>query len=143
MKLETSEHLLEAIIDLKKAFGRVSRQKLIRKLEKLGVTIDLSNHLIIFLFTFSVSTTEDVTSACALLTIGIAKEGTASLELFGVYINDLAGRLRSSLGRDAEGTGPCEKYPRKLVADDVILVAESGEELQVLLDECSAWEEEK
>lgn len=141
-KLETDEHLMSAILDLTKAYDRVSRKIIIKKLEQLGVPIDLINQILIFLLPIHVTTTGDVTSATAIITIGLTQGGTASPALFRLYINDLAGRLIIAAGKDIDGNESHTFDPRKLVEDDVILVANSKEQLQKLLEVCSARDTE-
>lgn len=74
-----------------------------------------------------------------MLTVGLAQGDTASLALFRIYINDLSRELRTSVGKYPEGTCPSEGDPCKLVADDVLLIATSQEELQTLLNVCASW----
>lgn len=140
-QLEIDEFILAAILDLTKAYDRVSRQVLINKLEELGVPRDLINQIMIFLLPLSVTTAGDVKSACAILMVGLVQGGKASPALFRIYINDLAD-LRGAIGMNGEGGGPSTRDPGKLVADDVILLAKSETKLQNLLDICTTWERE-
>lgn len=102
---------------------------MIGKLEELGIPPDLINQIIVFLLPLIVSTAGDVTISRAFLTIGLVQGGTASPALFCIYSNELAGRLRRAVGFDSEQDGPSEFDPGKLVADDVIVLADSEENL--------------
>lgn len=108
-KLETSEYILPAIMDLTKAYDKVSRQILLRKPEHLGVPTDLINQIMIFLLPLTVSTAGDVTKVTDLLTIGLTQGETASPALFRIYINDLASRLRKAAGRNERGDDPPQR----------------------------------
>lgn len=51
----------------------------------------------------------------------------------------MSGELRNALGRDGMEPGNSLKDPAKLVAEDVILMAQNDEELQILSYTCTAW----
>lgn len=59
--------------------------------------------------------------------------------MFRFFIDDLARDLRQAQGKGRGPSGDSVSEPGKLVADDVILVARSEEEMQKLLDVCTHW----
>lgn len=83
----------------------------------------------------------DLTEKTAILTTSLMQGGTASPALFRFFIDDLAGDVRTVIGKSRDPIGPSLSDPRKLVADDVILVDRSSEELQLLIDACNKWAE--
>lgn len=67
-RLESKEQLMAVILDLTKAYEKVSRSNLIRKVQNIGIAPDV-HQIIIFLLPLRISTDGDVTNVCALLTI--------------------------------------------------------------------------
>lgn len=94
-----------------------------------------------FLVPLLVQTAGDVTHTVAVLTTGLTQGGASSPALFRLFIDDLAGELRKAQGKEAKAEGESLHDPAKLVADDVIILASIKEELQSLLDVCTAWAE--
>lgn len=97
------------------------------------------NQIIVFIVPLHLGTAGDVTNTVALLTTGLTLGESTSPALFRIFIDDLVKELRTALGQDAEGGEDCLRDPAKLVADDVILLAEKEDSLQILLDACTAW----
>lgn len=128
-----------AVLDLPKAYDKVIRKFLVDKLLKQDIPENLVNQLIIFLLPLVVSTAGDLTEAIAVLTKGLVQGGTESPALFRFFIKDLADDLRAAVGGNIDHNGPSLVDPSKLVADDVILIGRSQDELQILLDVCSRW----
>lgn len=127
-----------AVLDLTKAYDRVVRELLTLRLEKMKLKQELVNQIIVFLVPLLVKTAVDVTQATALLTTGLTQGGAASLALFRIFIEDLANELRATQGQDS-GLKDSSQYSAKLVADDVIIMARTEQELQALLDTCTEW----
>lgn len=105
----------------------------------MGIPQDLVSQIVVFLVPLIIQTAGDVTRATAILTTGLAKCGSASPALFRIFIDDFAGDLRQAQGKHREGEGDSLVDPAKLVVDDVVVVANSEEELQQLLDICTQW----
>lgn len=80
-----------------------------------------------------------MTQTTALLATGLTQGGSASPALFRIFIDDLASALRMALGKPAMATSDSFQDKAKLVADDVIIVAQNEIELQLLLDTCTTW----
>lgn len=118
-----------AVLDLTKAYDRVERELLIKKLDGMKLPTDLVNQIIIFLVPLLVQTEGDVTNAISLLTTGLTRGGAASPALFRIFIDDLAQALRETQRKHKEGGNNTDE-PAKLVADDVIIMARTDQELQ-------------
>lgn len=98
----------------------------------------------VFLVPIFVHTAGDVTNTIAILTTGLTQGGSASPALFRIFIDDLPGELRKTIGLEETAEGNSLKDAAKLVADDVIhglvtLLAKNESDLQVLLDTCTDW----
>lgn len=72
---------------------------------------------------------------------GLTQSGSAFPALFRIFINDLARYLRKAQGKKPEEEGDSLQDPAKLVADDVIIIDHSEDELETLLDICTTWAE--
>lgn len=60
-KLKSEIQFLTGVLDLKKAYARVARKILIRKIEKLYILEEIINQVIVFLLPLLVTTAGDVT----------------------------------------------------------------------------------
>lgn len=126
-------------MDLANAYDKVVRQLLLDKLVDKGVPVNLVNQLRVFLLPLLVHTAGDITRTIATLTTGLVQGGTASPSLFRFFINDVAEEMRAVMATERDGTGTSSlDDPGKLVADDVILIANSAGTMQQLLDVCTA-----
>lgn len=128
-----------AVLDLAKAYDRVIRRLLVKKVDAHGVPAGLVSQLILFMVPLLVLMAGYLTGTEALLTTRLSQGFTASPTLFRFFINDLAGDLREAVGENRESCGPSMSNPAKLVADDVILIGRSSEELRRLLEACTKW----
>lgn len=134
---------LVAVLDLTKAYDRVVRGLLVKKIERMSLPQDLVNQIIIFLVPLLLQTSGDVAYTIAKLSTGLTQGGSASPALFRIFIDDLSSDLRKALGRYETQEGSSLNDPAKLVADDVILLAQNEVELQILLDTFTAWANRK
>lgn len=100
---------------------------------------NLVHQQVIFLLSILVSTSGGVIETTAVLTTGLVQGGTASPALFRYFIDDLAGELREGQGKSRTATGEILDDPGKLVADDVILVADTQEDMQSFLVVYTRW----
>lgn len=141
--LSKGKKLYCCFVDYKKAFDKVNRNKLFFKLNKSGIKGKLLN-VIRQLYSEVKSCVKFKTelSDFFLSTNGVMQGEALSPFLFSLYINDFEGELLSSV---------CEPtYLRELAlfllmyADDTVLMAESKEGLQDILDKlhtyCAKWD---
>ena len=126
-----------AFIDFRKAYDNINRNLLFEKMRHLGINGSMYKTLIAIYDNVRCSVrlngiyTEWFEVKCGL------KQGCAlSSILFNLYINDLLQRLNElNVGIDIEG----QKLSVLAYADDVVLLAETESDLQVLLDELNLW----
>ena len=126
-----------AFIDFRKAYDNINRNLLFEKMRHLGINGSMYKALIAIYDNVRCSVrlngiyTEWFEVRCGI------KQGCAlSSILFNLYINDLLQRLNElNVGIDIEG----QKLSVLAYADDVVLLAETESDLQVLLDELNLW----
>lgn len=133
--IESKSGKMLEVLYLAKAYERVIRQLLIDKIIRYGVPTNLINQLIVFILPLLARTEGDVTETIEVFTTGLVQGGTASRSpaLFGFLIDDLSGDLRAAKDGNREVTGTSLDDPGKLVAENVILIARTAEELQIIL----------
>ena len=120
-----------AILDLKSAYDRVCRAKLMKRYEEIlpeGLT-NMVSHIIQEL---ELHTVGDETGTTAKINRGVTQGGSASPTLINIYIDTLAVQICASVDN-------IERTPVRLCADDVILLADSLWELFLALRICSKW----
>ena len=136
-RLKSKKGLFACFIDARKAFDRVDRSLLWLRLLQLG----LNGHL----YHAIKSLYRNVTSAvrvngfltdCFPVDIGVKQGCLLSPLLFALFVDDLANEIKSlGLGvRFAVG-----RLSVLLYADDIVLLAESEHDLQLLLDTVNVW----
>ena len=126
-----------AFIDFRKAYDNINRNLLFEKMRHLGINGSMYKALIAIYDNVRCSVrlngiyTEWFEVKCGL------KQGCALSSIsFNLYINDLLQRLNElNVGIDIEG----QKLSVLANADDVVLLAETESDLQVLLDELNLW----
>ncbi|WP_143558637.1 RNA-directed DNA polymerase, partial [Solemya velum gill symbiont] len=126
-----------AFIDFRKAYDRIDRGILFRKLGQYGVTGKLLAAI--------KSIYQDVKSCVRInglktdwfdINCGLKQGCLLSPLLFNLYINDLITKLNClCVGIDLVG----EKVCALLYADDLVLMAETATDLQLLLDTLYTW----
>jgi hypothetical protein len=134
--------LFSAFVDLKKAFPSIDRQRLLNKLSSLGVS-DHFLRVITRLYskdTFSLLLDGVPSESVFEVSRGVHEGSLLSPLLFILYISDLVEHLRRT-GADAGGIKldngtiiSCILY-----ADDVLLLAETPEALQTLINETARY----
>lgn len=87
---------LLAVLDLAKAYDKVTRRLLIQRLLDHGVLENIVNQIIIFLLPLHVNTAGDLMKTIEILTTGLLQGGTASPTLFCFLIDDLAVEFREA-----------------------------------------------
>jgi len=126
-----------AFIDLKKAYDSVNRVLMWNKLQQIGVNGNILR-AIKSLYT-AVSSCVRINGRCTEwfdVTSGLRQGCTLSPILFNIFINDLALQIKA-LGKGVS-VGD-ENVGILLYADDIVLVANSEEELQEMLDTLNEW----
>ena len=126
-----------AFIDFKKAYDSIDRHKLFVKLASLGISGFMYKALLAIYDNVQCSVrvngrlTEWFKVGCGL------KQGCSlSSMLFNLYINDLIENINAlNMGIDIDG----QKIGMLVYADDVVLLTETEDELQYLLNELNRW----
>lgn len=124
------------VLDLAKAYDNILKLMMQRKLDR-EIDENLTSQLIIFLLTVQATVSGDITETSINMLRGLTQEGTSSPALFRVFINELPKEVREGLKNSCMRTG--EMDPIRLVADDVIGLSYTLEELQLLLKICEEW----
>ena len=126
-----------AFIDMKKAFDFVNRDLLLYKLLKNNIDGHMYN---------AIKALYQNTSACVQINehftnwfptlCGVRQGDNLSPTLFSLFLNDLAVELKSlNSGVKVGNTGICIL----LYADDIVLLSDSEEKLQALLNHLNTW----
>ena len=129
-----NETLLTAVLDLMKAYDRVSRS-LLSTVCKERLKTEHLHMTALLLPPLSVSTSKDITNTCATMTIGVPQGEAFSCTLFNIFQDTLLqklSRVPHHISDKAESA----------LADDVILMSKTAEGLQLLLDNCTEWSPE-
>lgn len=128
-----------AFIDMKKAFDTVPHAALLGKCRAIGIGGKILN-LISAIYdnsSFSVKGAYGRTGLIQLLR-GVRQGCPMSPTIFDVFINDLL-QTTTELGTSVPGLS--ERISGLLFADDLVLMADSAGNLQLLLDHVSEWAE--
>jgi hypothetical protein len=143
---ERSRHrrkpLFSAFVDLRKAFPSVNRQRLLDKMSSIGVS-DVFLKVLARLYskdTFSLLLDGVASSKIFKVSKGVHEGSPLSPLLFILYVSDLIVYLRRTGAEEGglrldDGTVVC----CILYADDILLLAETPEALQRLMDATSAY----
>ena len=129
-----NNHKFIAVLDLIKAYDRVSRSPLsdicqqLLKAEHLKMTTLLLQPL-------SVRTSKDITNIPATITIGVPQGDSFSCTLFNIFQDTLLEKLSRVPHHNSDKAASA-------LADDVILMSKTAEGLQLLLDNCTEWSPE-
>lgn len=123
-----------AILDLRKAFDKVVRKLLKRKLEQL-IPQHIVQQLVLFLEAVEMTTVNDFTHSKATARTGLNQGGAISPALYRVYINDLPKRVLQA--KETDDLDP--KLTAIHVADDFLGAAKRKEAMQSRLDQCTKW----
>jgi exonuclease III len=126
-------------IDLKKAFDLVPHEALLAKLEQIGVRgKSLAFFRAIYKENYIRVRLPCGISPPVLLKRGVRQGCPASTMLFDIFINDILEEIKRH-GLGAAVPGLKEKLAGLLYADDLVLLASSPEELQVMMDILTKW----
>ena len=128
-----------AFLDLRKAFDRVPRAYLWRKLHQLGIRGKVLR-VIIDQYTdiHGYVKVGDFLSRKFKINLGVIQGSKLGPLLFNCFINDLLPQLNQATGV-ALSSGDCVRAI--LYADDICLLASTPENLQTLLHICENWAE--
>lgn len=124
------------VLDLVKAYDNVLKILMSNKLLD-NTDENLTNQLTIFLLMVQEQVTGDISNTTIAMRRGLTQGGTSYPALFRVFINDLPDEIRTVLREIAELTMGTD--PVRLVADDIIGMAQTGEGLRALLEACEKW----
>lgn len=127
------------VLDLSKAYDTVLKLLLIEKLKKV-IPPNLVIQLRVFISTVIATVTGDITNLAVSMRRGLTQGGTSSPPLFKVFINDLPKALRKLLREKLPEA--MRHDPAILVADDVIDLTMTLEQMQQIADECCKWANE-
>ena len=139
--IETRKHLKQAtyvsFMDFSKAFDRVNRNILWSKLNSYGLNGKILKVLqSLYSNVKCCIRINNRNTDLFEVSTGVKQGCLLSPILFSMYINDLTFELKNSgFGIDING----EKIPLLLYADDLVLLVDSGEHLQQLLNIINTW----
>ena len=137
--ISKKQKLFVCFVDFKKAYDLVWRNCLLYKLLKYGISSKMKNMISSIYSYVKVNGTLSKSFVCSL---GLRQGCVFSLIIFSLFINDIEEDMRSL------NTMGCKLYDTVihtlLYADDLIIFANSKEELQMKIDKlsdfCSKWE---
>ena len=124
-------------IDFKSAFDAVPRNALMYQLTQLGIEKNLYDAISgLYQHTEAQALANGVKSDTFEIERGVAQGCPLSPTLFAVYINSLLIKIKNSgLGTDIDGF----KLGALAYADDIVLLADSPDDLQKLTNICQQW----
>ena len=126
-----NNHKFIAVLDLMKAYDRVSRSLLSTVCQERFQTEHLQMTTLL-LQPLSVRTSKDITNSCAKITIGVPQGESFSCTLFNIFQDTLLeklSRVPHHISDKAESA----------LADYVIVMSKTAEGLQLLLDTFTEW----
>ena len=126
-----------AFIDFRKAYDCINRNLLWSKLEKIGIRGKLFSAVkSLYASVASSVRVNNLTTEWFDVTCGLRQGCCLSPLLFNLFVNDLALRIKS-LGKGVSIDD--ELISILLYADDIVLMAESASDLQLMLDCLNEW----
>jgi hypothetical protein len=130
-------------VDFKKAFDSVPRDKLMEKLISIGMDGKVLRVIQSLYRGHSARVRVDgQTSRPFAIGVGVKQGCVMSTELFKVFVNDLIERLKAAnagVTVETEDEGDALSVSCLMFADDLVMMAESQEDLQRLTDVLSDW----
>ena len=129
-----NNHKLFAVLDLIKAYDRVSRS-LLSDICQQRLKAEHLKMMALFLQPLFVRTSKDITNTSATITIGVPQGKSFSCTLLNIFLDTLLEKL-SSVPFHISGKAA------SALADNVILMSKTAEGLQILLDNCTEWSAE-
>lgn len=130
-------------VDFKKAFDSVPRAKLMEKLLSVGVDGKVLRVIRSLYQDHSARMRVDgQTSRPFAIGVGVKQGCVMSTELFKVFVNDLIERLKAAdvgVAVETETEGDALSVSCLMFADDLVMMAESQEDLQSLTNVLSDW----
>ena len=128
-------------MDFRKAFDTVPRTKLINKLQRLGVPVELiwGIQALYKSVTGQVRTPEGLSDLIQ-STIGVKQGCPLSPTLFGIYVDEIADYIDRIGDKGAQLAGTW--IPLLLYADDIVLISDSPEGMQRHLDTLHTFSQE-
>lgn len=132
-ELKRGEHSV-VVLDMKKAYDRVDRHRLLVKANKtLKIT---AQSIRVFLQPRTVKTRGRVTDKGVELGLGVPQGGPICSVLFNIFVKNLAEEVRTA------ASPYCYIFfgsPLKMVADDVLLLEKGLMMLKAELEACKQW----
>ena len=126
-----------AFVDFSKAYDKINRNKLWKKLAAFGINDKFLNALkALYKDVQCCVKVNGVKSRWFPVNIGLKQGCTLSPTLFNLYTTDLASALKSS-GKGVSCDNIC--VHALFYADDICLMAESPEDLQAMLTKLATW----
>ena len=137
MSVQTQKSVCAAFVDLEKAFDRVNQDLLFYKLLRNNINGKIYKAIkLLYTNTLSCVTVNSLFTQWFEIHNGVRQGDTLSPTLFIFFINDLVSHLKDlNLGIDVDG----EKICILLYADDFVLLANSEQDLQSLLNATYTW----
>ena len=129
-----NNHKFIAVLDLIKAYDRVSRS-LLSDIFQQRLKADHLKMTALLLQPLSVRTSKNITDTSATITIGVPQGESFSCTLFNIFQDTLLEKLSSVPHH-------ISKKAASALADDVIIMSKTAGGLQLLLDNCTEWSPE-